>query len=89
MLLPIGFKGGASIAETSFLTVAPVALGAIALGAFLSIAAFYVSKELIFKSASDAAAARIALPEANPAYCLFTSLGITFPFNLAIGIPLY
>jgi hypothetical protein len=35
------------------------------------------------------AAVRIALPEANPGYYLTASLGITFPFNLAVGIPLY
>ena len=35
------------------------------------------------------AAVRVALPRANPAYYLTLSLGITFPFNLAIGIPLY
>ncbi len=35
------------------------------------------------------AAVRIALPKANPAYYLTLSLGITFPFNLALGIPLY
>ncbi|GAB4439694.1 MAG: sodium-dependent bicarbonate transport family permease [Chloroflexi bacterium OHK40] len=35
------------------------------------------------------AAVRIALPQANPSYYLTASLGITFPFNLAIGIPLY
>ncbi len=35
------------------------------------------------------AAVRMALPEANPAYYLTTSLGITFPFNLTLGIPLY
>jgi hypothetical protein len=35
------------------------------------------------------AAVRLALPEANPGYYLTTSLGITFPFNLVIGIPLY
>jgi len=35
------------------------------------------------------AAVRIALPQANPAYYLTLSLGITFPFNLAFGIPLY
>jgi hypothetical protein len=35
------------------------------------------------------AAVRIALPQANPAYYLTLSLGITFPFNLALGIPLY
>jgi uncharacterized protein len=35
------------------------------------------------------AALRLALPEANPAISLTLSLGITFPFNLVIGIPLY
>ena len=35
------------------------------------------------------AAVRLALPTANPAYYLTTSLGITFPFNLVLGIPLY
>lgn len=35
------------------------------------------------------AAVRMALPEANPAYYLTTALGITFPFNLTLGIPLY
>jgi len=35
------------------------------------------------------AAVRIALPQANPAYYLTLALGITFPFNLALGIPLY
>ena len=35
------------------------------------------------------AAVRLALPQANPAYYLTTSLGITFPFNLVAGIPLY
>lgn len=35
------------------------------------------------------AAMRIALPEAKPAIYATMSLGITFPFNLAVGIPLY
>jgi len=35
------------------------------------------------------AAVRLAIPEANPTYYLTASLGITFPFNLVIGIPLY
>jgi hypothetical protein len=35
------------------------------------------------------AAVRIALPQANPAYYLTLALGITFPFNLGLGIPLY
>ena len=35
------------------------------------------------------AAVRVALPKANPAYYLTLALGITFPFNLAFGIPLF
>jgi hypothetical protein len=35
------------------------------------------------------AAMRVALPEADPGVYLTLSLGITFPFNLTIGIPLY
>jgi uncharacterized protein len=35
------------------------------------------------------AALRLALPEANPAIPLTMSLGVTFPFNLLLGIPLY
>lgn len=35
------------------------------------------------------AAMRVALPEANPTLYLTLSLGVTFPFNLTIGIPLY
>ena len=34
------------------------------------------------------AAVRVSLPEANPGYYVTTSLGITFPFNLVVGIPL-
>ncbi|MGK0176423.1 MAG: hypothetical protein ACJAYS_001069 [Lentimonas sp.] len=34
------------------------------------------------------AAVRISLPEANPGYYVTASLGITFPFNLVVGIPL-
>ncbi|NBV42161.1 sodium-dependent bicarbonate transport family permease [bacterium] len=35
------------------------------------------------------AAMRISVPEANPALSLTASLGVTFPFNVLIGIPLY
>lgn len=35
------------------------------------------------------AAMRVALPEANPSIYLTLSLGITFPFNLIVGIPAY
>lgn len=35
------------------------------------------------------AAMRVALPKANPAIYLTLSLGVTFPFNLTLGIPIY
>lgn len=35
------------------------------------------------------AAMRVALPEANPSVYLTLSLGVTFPFNLTLGLPLY
>lgn len=35
------------------------------------------------------AAVRIALPQASPALYLTSSLAITFPFNMVLGIPLY
>ncbi len=35
------------------------------------------------------AAMRIAVPEANPAISLAGALGVTFPFNILAGIPLY
>lgn len=35
------------------------------------------------------AAMRLALPQAKPSIYLTLSLGVTFPFNLVIGIPLY
>lgn len=35
------------------------------------------------------AAMRLSLPQANPAIYVTLSLAVTFPFNLAVGIPLY
>lgn len=35
------------------------------------------------------AAMRVALPEADPAFSLTLALGMTFPFNLTFGLPLY
>lgn len=35
------------------------------------------------------AAMRIAVPEANPAVSLAGALGVTFPFNILVGIPFY
>lgn len=54
--------------------------GGLALLATLSASASYIAVP---------AAMRVALPEANPSVYLTLSLGVTFPFNLAIGLPLY
>ena len=35
------------------------------------------------------AAVRLALPQANPALSITLALGVTFPFNILLGIPLY
>ena len=35
------------------------------------------------------AAMRLAVPQADPAYYVTLSLAVTFPFNIALGIPLY
>lgn len=35
------------------------------------------------------AAMRMAVPKANPTLSLTASLGITFPFNIVVGIPIY
>jgi hypothetical protein len=35
------------------------------------------------------AAIRMSLPEANPTLYLTSSLAITFPFNITLGIPIY
>lgn len=53
--------------------------GAAVLGAMVSSASYIAAP----------AAVRIALPEANPTFYLTASLGITFPFNVTLGIPLY
>jgi hypothetical protein len=53
--------------------------GAVVLGT-LSASASYIAAP---------AAVRIALPQANPSYYLTASLGLTFPFNLTVGIPVY
>ena len=34
-------------------------------------------------------AVRLTLPQANPTLSMTAALGITFPFNIAIGIPIY
>ena len=65
-------------------TVLGWALG-LSVGGTMLLATLYASASYI----AAPAAMRIAVPEANPALSIGASLGITFPFNIFIGIPIY
>ena len=70
--------GGALGALASLLT--GLSLGSTALMITLAASASYIAVP---------AALRLTLPEARPAIYLPLALGVTFPFNLTLGIPLY
>ena len=57
----------------------------LSIGGATLVATLYASASYI----AAPAAMRIAIPDANPALSMGASLGVTFPFNLVIGIPLY
>lgn len=59
---------------------AGLSTGGVAIMATLAASASYIAAP---------AAVRIALPEASPGIYVTASLGITFPFNLTVGIPVY
>ena len=59
---------------------AGLSTGGVAVLATLAASASYIAAP---------AAVRIALPKASPGLYVTASLGITFPFNLIVGIPLY
>ena len=61
------------------------ALLGLSLGGITLLATLFASASYI----AAPAAMRIALPQANPALSIGAALGITFPFNLIVGIPLY
>ena len=102
-LLEMGLVAGARLADLkragAFLVVfgvlAPLVLGA--LGAIvghlagLSLGGTALLATLAASASYIAAptAMRIAVPEANPALSIGVSLGVTFPFNITLGIPLY
>lgn len=57
----------------------------LSLGGATLLAVLYASASYI----AAPAAMRIAIPEANPALSIGASLGVTFPFNVLFGIPIY
>jgi uncharacterized protein len=102
-LLELGLVAGARLGElrryglglVAFAVIAPLALavlgalggkllglstGGVAIMAALAASASYIAAPT---------AMRIAVPQANAALSITAALGITFPFNVIVGIPLY
>jgi uncharacterized protein len=102
-LLELGLVAGARLGELkryglgliAFALIAPMALallgalggkllalstGGVAIMATLAASASYIAAPT---------AMRIAVPQANAALSITAALGITFPFNVIVGIPLY
>ncbi len=76
MLMPLISVGLASV----FVMFLELSAGGTALIFTLAASASYIAVP---------AAMRLALPHAKPSIYLTMSLGVTFPFNLTIGIPIY
>jgi hypothetical protein len=102
-LLGMGLKAGARMNDFTSLGI-PLVASAIAIpliGAALGMlsgiilgwgtASIFLLGILCASASYIAAPAvvRTTLPAANPAYYVTTSLAVTFPFNILIGIPLY
>lgn len=102
-LLELGLVAGGRLAEVRRFGAAVFAVGLglppllAVLGALvgtalgLSVGGVAVLATLAASSSYIAAptAMRIAVPQANAALSITISLGITFPFNIVVGIPLY
>ncbi len=78
-----------------FAVAAPLGNGALALGLAAALRMAPGDAFLLVTLAASAsyiavpAAMRHALPEANPSLYVSMALGVTFPFNVAVGLPLY
>jgi uncharacterized protein len=102
-LLELGLVAGARLGELrryglpliAFALLAPMALAVLgALGGKLvglSVGGVAIMATLAASASYIAAptAMRIAVPQANAALSITAALGITFPFNVVLGIPLY
>ena len=76
--------------STRFARAAAIAL---ALAALLGLPAADAALLMVLSASASyivvPAVLRYAIPEANPSIYLGLSLGITFPLNILLGIPLY
>ena len=88
-------RSGLSIGAVAFAVLMPLIGGGIGLALALLIGLSTGGTALLMVLAASSsyiavpAAMRVALPQANPSVYLTLSLGVTFPFNLTLGIPLY
>ncbi|HXH52684.1 MAG TPA: sodium-dependent bicarbonate transport family permease [Sphingomicrobium sp.] len=102
-LLDMGLVAGRRLIETRSLTARAAALGialpvingtiGTAIGILIGLdSGSAAALGILAASASYIAvpaAMRLALPEADPGLYLSMSLGVTFPFNIIVGIPLF
>ncbi len=102
-LLEMGLVVGSQLGELkragvflpAFALAAPVAFGAVGAWAGTMLGFTPGGAAIVATLAASASyiaaptAMRIAIPEASPALSLTAALGVTFPFNLFVGIPLY
>jgi hypothetical protein len=102
-LLEMGLVAGSRLPELrragvfliAFGLLAPLTLAALGLAAGkllgLSTGGMAILATLCASASYIAAptAMRISVPEANPALSIGAALGVTFPFNVTVGIPLY
>ncbi len=103
-LLDMGLSAGRSIMENrQYLTAGLFAFGIImpiigavlgyGVGSLIGISAGGVFLLMVLSASASyiavPAAMKIALPDAKSGIYLTMSLGVTFPFNIAIGLPLY
>jgi uncharacterized protein len=90
-----GSRGALGMGAVAFGMLMPVvgATFGLGMGLLLGLSAGGVALFMVLAASASyiavPAAMRVALPEANPSIYLTLSLGVTFPFNLTIGIPAY
>lgn len=91
----LGELKGKPLGLIAYALVAPLAHAALALGLAMAAGVAPGNGALLMVLAASAsyiavpAVLRHAIPEAQPALYFGMSLGITFPFNIVVGIPLY
>lgn len=82
-----------SILAIGLLLPVPLALAGALLGTALGLSVGGTTLLAVLSGSASyiaaPAAMRIAVPDANPSISLTASLGVTFPFNVFFGVPLY